>query len=145
MRLIFSLEERKHHTKIIIDKITKLLYNLTNNNTISGLILVIFHWIIISIPLLYLIIGEVNYIYYICCFLLLVIFSLHFYFKGCILTRIERSLWESKDWRGPWIFFFIPLEKLGIEITPKLSENIFICWGIILITICFLKILYEIK
>ena len=140
---LFPLEKRKQHTKSIIEKTKNFLYNFTHNDTISGFILVLFHWIIICIPLLYLIIGEINKLYYICCFIWIAIFSLHYYFKGCILTRIERSLWQTKDWWGPWVVLFTPLENTGIEITSQLSENIFICWAILLITISFLRILFE--
>ena len=141
----FSLEERKQHTKVIIEKTTNFLYNFTNNNTLSGFILVLIHWILISLLLIYLIIGEINTLYYICCLLWLIIFSLHYYFKGCILTRIERSLWKADDWWGPWIILFAPIEKTGVEITSQLAENIFICWAIILMTISFLRILYQMK
>jgi hypothetical protein len=69
---------------------------------------------------------------------------MHFYFKGCILARIEKSLWKEPKWWGPWIFLFTPLEYTGLEMTTELANNIFICWGIIIILTVFLRLLYHI-
>jgi hypothetical protein len=142
---MFSLVERKEHTIKITNYIKTILFKLTKNNVISGYILVLLHWIILGIPLIYLIIGEINSIYYVCCLIWSIVIVLHFYFKGCILTRIERSLWQEKKWWGPWIFFFTPLEKIGIDMTNELANNIFICWGVIILLYTFLRLLYHMK
>lgn len=141
---MFSLAERKAHTIKITDYIQNILFKLTGNNDgQSGFILVIVHWFITGIPLIYLILGKINMLYYICCFIWSIVIILHFYFKGCILTRIERTIWQEKKWWGPWIFLFTPLEKIGIDMTNELANSIFTCWGIIIILFVFLRLLYN--
>ena len=145
---MFSLNDRKQNTTYIIEKAEEFLLKNNNNNNnkaLTAYYLIIFHWLSTGIPLMYIIFGDVNLFYYLCCLLWIIIFILHFYFAGCICTRIERKLLNDKEWWGPWIFYFTPLELTGIKITANLANNIFICWGICLGVIAFLKILYSIK
>lgn len=134
---MFSLEERKKYTKKIIDYGEYLFSNkkLLGDEIMNGYILVIIHWIITGIPLYYLFFGEKNNnYYYISCLIWIIIFIFHFYFKGCILTRIERQLWQDKKWWGPWVFLFTPLEKIGIPLTDELANIIFIFWGVLILS-----------
>ena len=134
---MFSLEERKKNTKKIIDYGEYLFSNkkLLGDEIMNGYILVIIHWIITGIPLYYLLFSEKNNkYYYISCLIWIIIFLLHFYFKGCILTRIERQLWQDKKWWGPWVFLFTPLEKIGIPLTDELANIIFMCWGVLILS-----------
>lgn len=142
---MLTLEDRKKHTRYLTDNTRDLLFKITNNHVKSAYYLVISHWIITGIPLMYIIFGDVNLFFYLSCLMWISIFIIHFYFAGCICTRIERELWNTKDWWGPWIFFFTPLESTGVKITRNLADNIFICWGICLGMIGFLKILYNMK
>ena len=61
---MFSLDERKHHTHIITNYIEKKLGMISNNRYINGYILLLVHWILTLIPLVYLFIGNINNIYY---------------------------------------------------------------------------------
>lgn len=142
---MFTLNERKQNTNYLIEKTENILLNFNNNKALTAYYLIIFHWILTGIPLMYIVFGNVNLIYYLCCLLWIVIFILHFYFSGCICTRIERKLLNDKEWWGPWIFYFTSLEITGIKITSNLANNIFICWGICLSFIVLLKILYNMK
>lgn len=139
---MFSLEERKQHTQKITNYIEEKLWMVSNNRYINGFFLVLVHWILTLIPLVYLFIGNINNIYYFCCFIWIMIFIFHFYFKGCIITRVERTIWNEKKWFGPWIFLFTPLEKIGIEINNEIANNIFICFGFIIALIIFLRVSY---
>ena len=141
---MFTLEERKKHTKYITELSRTSLYKITGNDAISGYILCLFHWIITGIPLLYLFIGKINKLYLVSCILWVIIMSMHFYFNGCILARIEKKLWNEPKWWGPWIFLFTPLEYTGLEMTTALANNIFICWGIIIILTVFLRVIHHI-
>jgi len=145
IRYMLSLEDRKQHTRYLTDITQNTLFKITKNDIMSAYYLVLSHWIITGIPLAYIVFGDVNLFYYISCLIWIGIFITHFYFAGCICTRIERKLWDTKDWWGPWIFFFTFLELTGIKMTTNLANNIFICWGICLAMIAFLKILYNIK
>ena len=139
---MFSLDERKQHTYIITHYIEKKLGMITNNRYINGYILVLIHWILTLIPLIYLFIGNINNIYYFCCFIWTMIFIFHFYFKGCIITRVERTIWKEKKWWGPWLFLFTPLEKLGIDMNDELANTIFILWGSSIILTVFLRLFF---
>lgn len=139
---MFSLDERKEHTHIITNYIEKKISMISNNKYINGYILVLIHWILTLIPLVYLFIGNINNIYYFCCFIWTMIFIFHFYFKGCIITRVERTIWKEKKWWGPWLFLFTPLEKLGIDMNDELANTIFILWGSSIILTVFLRLFF---
>jgi hypothetical protein len=137
---MFSLNQRKKHTNIIIKTTKESLYKLTKNNKLSGFLLVIIHWLLVGIPLIYILFGKVNTLYYILSFLVYLVCALHLYFKGCILTRIERKLFETTEWWGPWIVLFKPLEYFGIRMSNNLANKI-INYGILFLTIV---IIYKI-
>ena len=63
---MFSLEERKQHTQKITNYIERNLFVVSNNRYINGYFLVLVHWILTLIPLVYLFIGKINNIYYFC-------------------------------------------------------------------------------
>jgi hypothetical protein len=138
---MFCLNQRKTHTIQLIEYIkrTKLL-NLSKNNRINGFILVLFHWILTGIPLFYIFFGEINKYYYFSCLIWIIIFIMHFYFKGCILTRVERNIWNEKKWWGPWIFLFTPIEQVGIKINDKLANRIFNLWGGLIVFIMIYRV-----
>jgi hypothetical protein len=138
---MFSLEKRKENTKIITEYGEKLLMGDTNaNNIINGFILVLCHWLFTGIPLIYLIIGKINILFYLSALIWAIIFIFHFYFKGCILTRIERKIWNEKKWWGPWMFLFTPLEKVGVTMTDELANMIFNCWGLSIIVLISIRL-----
>jgi hypothetical protein len=120
-----SLAKRKQHTQSIINASQHFLYKITGNDKLSGYFMIIFHWIIMIIPLLYLIIGKVNNLYYLLSILLYVVVFCHFYFRGCLLVRIERHLLKDKQWWGPWMFLFTPLEYISNSpMTSNLADRI---------------------
>lgn len=127
-----SICSNKINYKHIIQWIELGLYPYTNNNKMSGFVIFIFHLLICGIPGVYLMIGEVNYFYFICIAFWLFVFLLHFYFKGCILVKAERYLWNTKKWYGPWSMIIFPLQNIGVKVTKSLSENIFLAYGLFL-------------
>ena len=56
---MFSLKERKKHTQNIINYIEKKISILPINRYIIGYFIVLFHWIITLIPLIYIFIGLI--------------------------------------------------------------------------------------
>jgi len=140
---MFPLEVRKQHTKYLTTTMKDFMYSMTNNHTMSAYYIVLVHWIVTGIPLAYITYGDINWFFYVSCAIWVAIFGIHFYFAGCICTRIERTLWGAKDWWGPWIFFFLPIEDMGIEMTSALANNIFICWGIWIALIAFVRMLLD--
>lgn len=129
----------------VIQFFERNLYKYTKNNALSGFIVYIVHVGICSIAAFYIFLGKVDKIFYICVALWLLIFALHFYFKGCILVKLERHLWKTKDWYGPWSVFFFPLKYFNVELSKNTTENIFICYGVIFMLFIMIKIYLDEK
>ena len=139
------LEEKvdKNKFKKLLIKIEKELYKLTKNNNISGFYVYLFHIILCASTFFYLFLGNIDSLFYFSLSVWIIIFILHFYFNGCILTKIERHLWNTKTWYGPWTLIFKPYDNYAKEpLSDNFKKNIFICWGIILCTLLLLKVLF---
>lgn len=107
-----SIPIRKKIAKEIFEIFEKTLFIFTGSNQISGYIVVFFHYLFVMF--LYLLLISQNKYYYILgaiSWLLLIL--AHLFFNGCIFIRLERYLWNTNRWFGPWI---LPL---------KIFENIF--------------------
>lgn len=142
----FSVEKRKEHSKIIIEKISNFLYKITGNNSISAYLLILFHWFITGIAIAYILFGPIDKWFIISVIVWILMVLMHFYFNGCILVRVEKALLEGgtanscKKWWGPWIFPFTFLEHyFNIKMTGRLANNIFITWGILFSTYIIFK------
>jgi hypothetical protein len=141
--MIPDIETRKKHTDLIVEKTSEYLNKITNNGNISGNIVLMLHWSIVSISMLYLVLGKINIYFYLSMAFWFIIMILHLYFHGCICIKIERNLWNKKDWKGPWGYLIKILEMMNVEITNKLLNNIFNCWGILFTMFILLKIIYN--
>jgi hypothetical protein len=131
---MFTLHQRKKHTNFLVKNTQQSLYKITGNDKISGFVVVIIHWLIIGLPLIYILFGKVNIFYYILSSLVYVIYCLQIYFNGCILARIERHLFKTTEWWGPWIILFKPLEYIGIYMDTNRANKIINC-GIFFLSI----------
>ena len=98
---MFELEERKKYTKYVIEEVENFLLKFVDKKGYAGLVVVAFHYFLIVASVTYIMFGSVNIYYYMSSLLYLTVVFLHFFFGGCILTRIERSLLETKEWYGP--------------------------------------------
>lgn len=141
---MFDIGTRKKNTEIIIRIVKETMYTFNQDHVMNGFYVLLVHWIACAIPSFIIITGQINIYFYLSSLCWICIFVAHLYFKGCIFTRIERELWLDKSWYGPWVFPFKMLESYGVNVTPNLSNNIFICWGIILTIFVFLKVLWKI-
>ena len=140
-----NLEEKfyKNNFKKILSTVEKALYKHTKNNSVSGFYVYLSHIILCGATFLYLFLGNIDNLFYFSLSVWVSIFILHFYFKGCILTKIERHLWNTTTWYGPWTLIFKPYDEYAEEpLSDNLKKNIFICWGIILCTLLLLKIVF---
>ena len=96
------------------------LKKITGDDKISGIIVTILHFIII-VSILYLLIMDDNkYALFIVTIALIIVYLLHLYFNGCILLKLERHLFQNKNWFG--IYTILPY--LGISINPQRIKNI---------------------
>jgi hypothetical protein len=144
-KMIPSIKIRKKHTKFLIDCTQRKLFKLTCNDAISGYIIFIFHQIIVYLSLTYILIGEINWLFYLFFTSWIAAFNLHLYFNGCILTKIERSLWNTREWSGTLAWIFSPIDNTSVAMTPNLVNNIFICCGIVIFMVGFLRFLYSLN
>ena len=87
---MFELEQRKQITNNLLNFLVRLLKNLSANNSVNGLYVLILHWLVLGIPLVKIFFGKVDMWFMISCFVWIIIFILHIYFNGCILIRLER-------------------------------------------------------
>jgi hypothetical protein len=138
------LDERKKNTQLCINYIKNTLNIITNNDTYSAYILIIFHYIFIIFIIYYLFFGKINLIFCLSVISMIIIFIGHFYFNGCIFIRTEKQLLNYDKWYGIWGILFIPLNNIGVDINSKLTSNIFICYGIAFVLIFFMRILFFI-
>lgn len=135
--------KRNYDHKSIIKAIENILFPLTNNNKLSGFIVYLFHVGICGFAMFYIFLGKVDAIFYMCLLLWAIVFGMHIYFKGCILIKTERYLWDTKEWYGPWSMMFFPLKYFSIEMSKTTSENIFIFFGIMMVIVSALKITFT--
>ena len=134
--MIFNLNYRKKQTNNIINYVEKSLFKYTHDNIISGYIVVLIHGILMLISAILFLVGNKLQIYANTLFLFLVVIF-HYYFNGCLITRIERKLWKDyPKWYGPKSSLgFIIVEKMGYEMNSELANNIF--FGIMILITLF--------
>ena len=140
-----SIYVRVLHTELLINCARRGLFKITGNDAISGYIIFIFHQILVFVSLTYILVGEINWLFYLLFIAWMAAFNIHLYFNGCILTRLERSLWNTRDWSGTLAWIFSPTSKTSVEMSPNLVNNIFICCGIVIFMIGFLRFLYSLN
>ena len=85
--------------------------------------------------------GSLDEWFFVSCIIWVMIFIFHVYFNGCILTRLERKLWNTKDWYGPWC---LPFKFIEIYTNKKITRNFanttFYAWGLFLVFYVIMKI-----
>ena len=64
---------------------------------------------------------------------------LHFFFKGCICFRLERELFQDKNWYGPYGL----LEFVGIEVNTPNVIKFFNIWASFIVTVICCKFIYQ--
>lgn len=138
-----DLETRKSHTKYLTTSLSNFLDYFTTNSETKAYIVIFIHSLLILPASGYILFGKINKIYYAFIVELLIIFLLHFYFNGCILIRIEREFFNDKDWFGQWTIPFLILKKMGMELTPRFINNLFICYAILLSLFVSLRLAFN--
>jgi hypothetical protein len=143
--MIPSIETRKKYTKLFIEYTQRGLFKLTGNDAISGYIVFLFHYVVAAVSLLCILIGDINWMFYLSFVTWIAIFYLQLYFNRCILTKLERLLWNTREWSGTWALIFSPMVNTDTDMTPNLVNNIFICCGIVIFMVGFLRFLYSLN
>ena len=112
---MFELERRKENTKWSVKQIENFFLNFTNKREYAGLILVGVHYFAVMGSVAYIFFGDIDVYYYISISFYLLIVFLHYYYNGCILTRTERSLFDTKTWYGPPSILLYGVEDLSMD------------------------------
>lgn len=126
----------------IVDNFTKTIF--IENNLIRGYIFCIFHIFVVSVPFLTILCSnKIKYVLF-SQFILLLILIQHFYFDGCWMIRLERKIWNTKDWYGLWTYLFNFIEYIGFKLNRNSRDIIFYIVYSFILTIGFYRI-YSFK
>jgi hypothetical protein len=129
----------KDNTKRIFTWIEYYLRTyISNNNRLNGFFVFVIHLLLQFIVYFFLLSYPICSTFFYSAFIIwtLIIVS-NFYFKGCLLLKLERYLWNTKTWYGP-IYMFCD----NSDISPTTINNFFICRQLIVITLVFMRILF---
>ena len=64
----------------------------------------------------------------------------HIIFNGCWLVRLERRLWETQDWYGPWTPVFRVLNKAGVSNTKHNHNIVFVLFALGLTSVALARL-----
>lgn len=115
---------------------------ISNNSKLNGFIVFLFHFLIQLVIFYFLFLYPVGVVFYIVSCSWVIIMTFNFYFHGCILTKLERKLWNTKQWHGLF-FFCYNCDDLNLNLSTTFMDNLFICKIICITTIIFLRILFN--
>jgi NAD(P)-dependent dehydrogenase (short-subunit alcohol dehydrogenase family) len=110
----------KENTDYVVNTLTKLLQFSNINNEFMGGMVAMFHIIFGLYTLKSICFNKIDNMFkYIIFIWVLIIFS-NYYFHGCLLTRLERTLTTNKNWYGPASLLF---NVLSIEQNKDNANN----------------------
>ncbi len=128
----------KQQNKKLLNYVENYLKIFSTNNKFNGFIIFLFHLSFQIISIYFLFFSPISIIFYIIVFIWIIILISNYYFKGCILTKIERHLWNTDQWFGPYFIFCNSNQWSSNKI-----KNLYICQIITLITIIFIRIVFK--
>jgi len=116
----------------------KLRQYISQNDRLNGYVLFLLHFILQILVYFALLTSPIHSAIFVCAVVLwLFILLSNVCFRGCILLKLERYLWNTRTWYGPMYLFCE-----DSYITSNLANNFFICQQVIVITIVFLRFLF---
>jgi hypothetical protein len=101
--------------------------------------LIVTHNLILGLAIMYLLFGDVGYLYYITLGFMVLVLASNLMFRGCPLMKLERKYLNTKEWYGAYHM----LEFFGIDITNQDVKKYFILWGGMIVLIPFLRIYFR--
>ena len=139
--LLYSSEysnKDKEYIKNLMIHFEYKLKCITDDNKFNGFLVFLFHYILLFIIYYLLVFFPISFSYYCIVFLFVCIVASNVYFRGCLLTKLERHLWNTTEWFGPQFFFYD-----SSTLSNVMLQNLFICKIIFIATIVFLRILFK--
>lgn len=98
--------DHKKYIYSVVDYCDEIICNTCwGNRRIAGCLLSVIHTLIAVIFIYIALVINPKKHFYLALFLFLLMIGNNYYFHGCILTRIERSLLNNKSWHGPTSIF----------------------------------------
>ena len=92
------------------------LFKITGADDISGFIVLIFHWGFVFFTGFYILFGPVDYYYWVSCFIFFLYALSNIYFHGCLFLKMERYLFNDKEWFGVWnLYDGITAEEVPVK------------------------------
>lgn len=124
--------------KHILKTAEQSLKIFSDNNHLNGFFVFLVHLLIQLTSGCLLIFYPIGHLFYSIIVIWIGILLSNIYFRGCILTKLERHLWQTNNWYGP---FFLYCD--WFQLNPNMLNNLFICKIILISTIVFLRILFQ--
>jgi hypothetical protein len=111
---MFNINKKELYDKThayIDDFLSK--YFKTNNEKAN--VVILFHYTLMAFVILYIMFGDLSYIYYGLVVFMLYVFITNMLFNGCIFLKLERKYLNNRGWYG----LYHILEIFGITINSK--------------------------
>ena len=128
----------KEQMKSILNYCEHKLKCISDNPKYNGFIVFLFHLLFYIVTTYFLFFYPISPIFYFVIVIWGIILASNFYFRGCILTKLERQLWNTNTWYGPY-YMFCDFENLS----DNKIINIYICQKILIISLLFVRILFR--
>jgi len=129
----------KQQNKTLLLFVEQKLKFISNNNKLNGFFVFILHLLFQLVSIYILFFYPISNLFYFTLFIWIIILISNHIFRGCILTKIERYLWQNNDWFGPYYIFC----NLNTWSSNKI-KNMYICQITFLITLLFIRILFKV-
>jgi NAD(P)-dependent dehydrogenase (short-subunit alcohol dehydrogenase family) len=117
---LFMLYSSKENTDCAVNTLTKFLQLSNINNEFMGGMVAMFHIIFGLYTLKSICFNKIDSMFKYIIFTWVIIIFSNYYFHGCILTRLERSFTNNKNWYGPTSLLF---NVLKIEQNKQNANN----------------------
>ena len=119
--------------KEMINYIDTFFSLFSNDNYTKFIISIFLHYTISSIIIVIILLGSINYIWWICYIFAITNCILNLIYRGCLLLKLERKYINDTEWYGPYNIL------LKMKVINK--ENIFIFYLIYQLTILFIGLI----
>uniref|UniRef100_A0A6C0KIV9 DUF2784 family protein n=1 Tax=viral metagenome TaxID=1070528 RepID=A0A6C0KIV9_9ZZZZ len=123
--MLFNLENNRKLLYQFLDYFYDFFDHLKLNNVWIGFIISFLHYSIITFIIIYFIIGPINSLYYFLIFFSSLLILINIIFNCCPLIKLERKLFDNKQWYGIYEYEFkllhIPLTRKNIKISYYLK------------------------
>ena len=140
---MFTLENRKKYTNLIVTTTSEILLEHINNKFVAGSMVILLHFIYVIYTMYKLVSADIVSSYYLYTIMWIVMIYSNYYFHGCILTRIEQYILQTKSWAGHVSILFFPLHIFYQPNKQIINDYIKYFWCAPISTVIILKYLCE--